>query len=207
MIWALWPRWCDAAESVEENYKRQYADVKFHRDFAAVLSDPSITAVALARPAVTHTKWQGRLWKPGRMSSWKSPSPSMSATARNSSVWRALTIEFSWSATSSDTTAILKLQQVIQEGSLGKINYVYSNRLNIGKIRTEENILWSFAPHDISVMLSLLNEMPSRVSCQEGAWLNRDVFELTLSHFEFPSGVQTHYIRDLAASRHIRNIW
>ena len=56
--------------------------------------------------------------------------------------------------------AILKLQELIQDGALGKINYLYSNRLNIGKIRTEENILWSFAPHDISVMLSLLDEMP-----------------------------------------------
>src|SRR5205823_9911933 len=71
--------------------------------------------------------------------------------------------------------AILKLQQLIQDGTLGKINYLYSNRLNIGKIRTEENILWSFAPHDISVMLSLLNEMPSTVSCQGGAWLNHGV--------------------------------
>jgi UDP-2-acetamido-3-amino-2,3-dideoxy-glucuronate N-acetyltransferase len=75
---------------------------------------------------------------------------------------------------------------------LGKINYFYSNRLNIGKIRTEENILWSFAPHDISVMLSLLDEMPVRISCQGGAYLNRDVADVTLSHFQFASGVQGH---------------
>ena len=62
---------------------------------------------------------------------------------------------------------------LIATGALGKINYLYSNRLNIGKIRTEENILWSFAPHDISVMLALLSEMPARVSCHGGAYLNR----------------------------------
>ena len=62
--------------------------------------------------------------------------------------------------------AILKMQELIRDGTLGKIHYMYSNRLNIGKIRSEENILWSFAPHDISVMLSLLDEMPTRVSCQ-----------------------------------------
>ena len=88
--------------------------------------------------------------------------------------------------------AILKLQQLIREGALGKITYLYSNRLNIGKIRTEENILWSFAPHDISVMLALLNEMPTRVTCQGSAHLNRDVADVTLSHFDFPSGVQAH---------------
>src|SRR6266704_2107298 len=88
--------------------------------------------------------------------------------------------------------AILKLQKLIQDGTLGKINYLYSNRLNIGKIRTEENILWSFAPHDISVMLSLLNEMPTRVTCQGNAYLNHGIPDVTLSHFEFPSGVQAH---------------
>jgi UDP-2-acetamido-3-amino-2,3-dideoxy-glucuronate N-acetyltransferase len=88
--------------------------------------------------------------------------------------------------------AVLKLQQLVQDGALGKINYVYSHRLNIGKIRTEENILWSFAPHDISVILSLLNEMPNRVTCRGGASLNEGVFDVTLSHFDFPSGVQAH---------------
>src|SRR5205085_7156378 len=88
--------------------------------------------------------------------------------------------------------AILKLQELIASGALGKIDYLYSNRLNIGKIRTEENILWSFAPHDISVMLALLNEMPARVSCQGSAYLSRDVADVTLSHFHFPSGVQAH---------------
>src|SRR6185436_437567 len=88
--------------------------------------------------------------------------------------------------------AILKLRSLIQEGALGKVDYLYSNRLNIGKIRTEENILWSFAPHDISVMLSLLDEMPARVSCQGAAYLNPGVFDVTLSHFNFPSGVQAH---------------
>src|SRR2546422_11708402 len=88
--------------------------------------------------------------------------------------------------------AVLKLQELVANGALGKIDYLYSNRLNIGKIRTEENILWSFAPHDISVMLSLLNEMPTRVACRGTAYLNRDVADVTLSHFEFPSGVQAH---------------
>src|SRR3989442_14325085 len=88
--------------------------------------------------------------------------------------------------------AVVKLQELIQEGALGQINYLYSNRLNIGKIRTEENILWSFAPHVICVMLALLNETPNRVTCQGGAYLNHHIFDVTLSLFEFPSGVQAH---------------
>src|SRR5205085_5137217 len=88
--------------------------------------------------------------------------------------------------------AILKLRQLIVNGDLGKINYLYSNRLNIGKIRTEENILWSFAPHDISVMLSLLKELPTRVTSTGGAYLNRKIYDVTMSQFDFPSGVRAH---------------
>jgi len=88
--------------------------------------------------------------------------------------------------------AVIKLQQLIQKGELGKIYYLYSNRLNIGKIRTEENILWSFAPHDISVMLFLLGETPEKISCHGSAYLNSDIFDVTMSQFEFPGGVQGH---------------
>jgi len=88
--------------------------------------------------------------------------------------------------------ALLKLRTMVQGGELGKINYVYSNRLNFGRIRTEENILWSFAPHDISVMLMLLGEMPVRVSSQGGNYLHRSIADVTVSNFQFSSGVNAH---------------
>ncbi len=88
--------------------------------------------------------------------------------------------------------ALLKLKAMVQGGDLGKINYVYSNRLNLGRIRTEENILWSFAPHDISVLLMLLNEMPFRVSSQGGNYLHRSIADVTMSNFQFDSGVNAH---------------
>src|SRR5256886_4313713 len=88
--------------------------------------------------------------------------------------------------------AVVKLQELIQEGALGQINYLYSNRLNIGKIRTEENILWSFSPHDISEMLSLLNEMPTRFTCQRCPYLSQRASDVRVSNFVFPSGVQAH---------------
>ena len=184
---------CDAEESVETNYRRQYADVRFYREFSAVLSDPSVTAVALATPAVTHYEMAQAALAAGKDVLVEKPLAVdvrhgeelvrlAEAKGRILMVGHILRYH----------PAILKLQELIRDGTLGKINYLYSNRLNIGKIRTEENILWSFAPHDISVMLSLLNEMPTRVSCQGGGWLNHDVVDVTLSHFDFPSGVQAH---------------
>ncbi len=69
--------------------------------------------------------------------------------------------------------AVLKLQELVNRGELGKIQYIYSNRLNLGKFRTEENILWSFAPHDISVILMLLGEMPRSVAAHGSSYLNK----------------------------------
>lgn len=88
--------------------------------------------------------------------------------------------------------AILKLKEMVDAGELGKIQYIYSDRLNIGKIRTEENILWSFAPHDISVMLLLLGEMPLEVNAHGGNYLQSHVADVTLTSLSFASGVKGH---------------
>ena len=88
--------------------------------------------------------------------------------------------------------AVLKLGEMIEAGSLGRVEYVYSNRLNMGKLRTEENILWSFAPHDISVILALLGEQPLSVSSHGEAFLQRNVSDVTLTSIEFPNNVKAH---------------
>src|SRR2546422_2153828 len=88
--------------------------------------------------------------------------------------------------------AVVALKSMIQGGELGRIQYIYSSRLNLGKLRTEENILWSFAPHDISVMLSLLGELPDRVSAHGGSYLNPQIFDTTLTTCDFKSGVKAH---------------
>ena len=88
--------------------------------------------------------------------------------------------------------AVIRLREMVFAGTLGKVEYIYSNRLNIGKLRTEENILWSFAPHDISVILALLGEEPMRVSAFGGDYLNEGVYDTTLTTMEFPNGVKSH---------------
>lgn len=88
--------------------------------------------------------------------------------------------------------AVIKLKDLINSGELGKIRYIYSNRLNLGNFRTEENILWSFAPHDISVILYLLEEMPRQVSTQGGNYLNPDITDVTITTMDFPGGVKAH---------------
>lgn len=88
--------------------------------------------------------------------------------------------------------AVLKLKEIIDRGELGKIQYIHSNRLSMGKVRSEENILWSFAPHDISLILYLLNEFPSEVSAAGFCHLQKDIEDVTISTLNFPSGVGSH---------------
>jgi UDP-2-acetamido-3-amino-2,3-dideoxy-glucuronate N-acetyltransferase len=88
--------------------------------------------------------------------------------------------------------AILELKKLILAGELGNIQYIHSSRLNLGKLRAEENILWSFAPHDISAILYLLEELPEQVSATGGSYVNPQIFDTTLTTCEFPSGVKAH---------------
>jgi UDP-2-acetamido-3-amino-2,3-dideoxy-glucuronate N-acetyltransferase len=184
---------CDANPSVETTYKPKYPNLKFYRDFQQVLSDPSIQAVALATPAVTHYELAKAALNAGKDVMVEKP---LAVDVKHGEELVRLAEKNGRILMVGHILryhpAVLKLSDLIRQGALGRINYLYSNRLNIGKIRTEENILWSFAPHDISVMLALLGETPSKVSCNGGAYLNHDVVDVTLSHFDFPSGVQAH---------------
>ena len=88
--------------------------------------------------------------------------------------------------------AVLKLRELIDAGELGKINYIYSNRLNFGKVRTKENALWSFAPHDVAVILRLLGQSPIEVSATGGAYISEGIADVTVSNLLFSDNSRAH---------------
>lgn len=88
--------------------------------------------------------------------------------------------------------AVVKLKELVASGELGKLEYVYSNRLNLGMMRTEENIWWSFAPHDVSVILSILGEVPKEIHAFGSDIVQKGIFDTTLVDLEFPGGVKAH---------------
>lgn len=88
--------------------------------------------------------------------------------------------------------AIIRLHELVLSGELGKIRYLYSNRLSLGKIRREENILWSFAPHDIAIILRLLGRMPFEVSACGGTYLQPNIPDVTVTNLLFDNGVRAH---------------
>ena len=86
----------------------------------------------------------------------------------------------------------LKLRSIVDAGELGRVQYLYSNRVNLGRIRREEDILWSFAPHDISMILSLVRQDPEEVWATGAAYLHRSIADVTTTHMTFPGGERAH---------------
>ena len=88
--------------------------------------------------------------------------------------------------------AILKIKELIDHGKIGKLQYIYSNRLNLGTVRTEENSLWSFAPHDFSIFQFLTQSYPTNVQASGGAFLQPHIHDTTLTTIEYPQNIKGH---------------
>lgn len=162
-------------------------------DFTDLLQNPDINAVAIASPAISHYSiakealLAGKdvfVEKPLALEVSEGQELIELAAQRGQILMVGHILQYH--------STVLKLKELVDSGELGKLQYVYSNRLNIGKIRSEENILWSFAPHDISVMLLLLEEMPTQVSAHGGNYLQAQVADVTLTSLSFASGVKGH---------------
>lgn len=88
--------------------------------------------------------------------------------------------------------AVVRLRELVGAGELGKIHYIYSNRLSLGKVRREENILWSFAPHDIAIVLRLMGNLPFQVTACGGSYLQPNIADVTVTNLLFDNGVRSH---------------
>ena len=87
---------------------------------------------------------------------------------------------------------IVRLLELVRSGELGKVRYICSNRLSLGKVRREENILWSFAPHDIAIILRLMGAMPFQVVACGGSYVQPNIADVTVTHLLFDNGVRAH---------------
>lgn len=90
--------------------------------------------------------------------------------------------------------AFMRMRDYVKQGNLGELQYIYSNRLSFGKLRKEENILWSFAPHDISMILSVVNSEPTEVSAVGSSYINNDIADVTTTHMKFDGNINAHVL-------------
>lgn len=184
---------CDPHQEACETARQFQSGLTVCPDYAEVLANPDIAAVAIATPAATHYAIVKEALRAGKDVFVEKPlalrvSEGLELVNLAKRQGRILMVGHILQY----HPAVLKLKSLVDSGELGKIQYIYSDRLNIGKIRSEENILWSFAPHDISVILFLLGEIPTEVSAQGGNYLQSHVADVTMTTFSFASGVKGH---------------
>jgi len=184
---------CDKREELKKIYKKKYPDINFTSSFSDVLSDSSIKGVAIATPEETHYTLVKKalladkdvfVEKPLALKLEEGKDLAEIAKRKKKILMVGHILRYH--------PAVNKLKELITQGELGKIQYIYSNRLNIGRIRNKSNILWNFAPHDISIILFLLDEFPEIVFSTGGSYLQPKIFDVTLTSLDFPSGVKAH---------------
>jgi len=88
--------------------------------------------------------------------------------------------------------AIQRIKELIDAGKIGILQYMYSNRLNLGTVRTEENVFWSFAPHDISIFQFFTDSYPQKITSTGGAFLQNKIHDTTMTILEYPDNVKSH---------------
>lgn len=184
---------CDVDTGTLEEYTARYPGINTTTCFEHLLENGEIDAIAIATPAETHFDLARRAMAAGKDIFVEKPlalsrSDGAKLVQMADSLQRILMVgHLLWYH-----PAVLKLYKMVRNGELGRLRYIYSNRLNLGKLRREENVLWSFAPHDISVILGLVDEMPISVQAQGGNYLHARIADTTVSCFRFASGVKAH---------------
>jgi UDP-2-acetamido-3-amino-2,3-dideoxy-glucuronate N-acetyltransferase len=184
---------CDKNETVLAGFKKQYSGVDTCLALHEVLSRKDIDGVAIATPAETHYTLAREalladkhvyVEKPLVLDERQGEELIDLALERKRVLMVGHLLQYH--------PAFVRLKDLASKGDLGRINYIHSHRLNLGKIRREENILWSFAPHDISMILSLAREEPESVMTTGGFYLHKKIADVTTTHFDFASGLRAH---------------
>jgi len=178
---------CDLSQERLQRVAQQYP-VRTTTDFEDVLRDPHVEAVAIATPAITHAELAREALRAGKHA-WVEKPLALSVQEAERLIEQAEGAErvLMVDHLLEYHPAVEALRRLIRDGALGKVYYAHSQRLNFGVVRTEENALWSLAPHDISVILYLLGEEPRRVRAEGAVYLQEQegIEDMVLLTLEF----------------------
>jgi predicted dehydrogenase len=182
---------CDTREAVRQAVARQHPTAFVTDDVDALLS--RVDAVVIATPATTHAAIARRaveagkpclVEKPFALNVKEAEAVGAAAAARGVPVMAGHLLVFH--------PAVERLASLMRGGELGRVYYMYSLRVNLGQVRADENALWSFGPHDVSVALHVLGEAPVRVAAHGHCYLQPGVEDVVFLTMEFASGTLAH---------------
>ena len=184
---------CDASERARERIAGSFPAARTTADLADALADESVDAVALATPVPTHAELAEAALAAGKHCFVEKPLATNAADAERvvqaaERTGRILMVghllEYH--------PAVTRLKELIDADELGELYYIYGNRLNLGKLRADENALWSLGAHDVSVALHLIGEEPVECVAQGASYVRQGVQDVAFCFLRFPSGVVAH---------------
>jgi predicted dehydrogenase len=184
---------CDASESARARVAPVTPGAKMTGRFEDLLEDETLDAIVLATPVPTHAGLAVRVLEAGKHCFVEKPLAQSVADAKRAvdaaeRTGRTLMVghllEYH--------PGVQKLKELADSGELGDIHYIYGNRLNLGKLRADENALWSLGAHDISVLLHLVGEEPVEVSARGESYLQPGIEDVVFCFLRFPSGISAH---------------
>jgi predicted dehydrogenase len=185
---------CDADAAARDRVAAQFPGARATGDLDELLADPTLDAIALATPVPTHADLAVRVLEAGKHCFVEKPLAQSVADAERAvaaahASGRVLMVghllEYH--------PGVRKLKELTESGELGdEIFYIYGNRLNLGKLRADENALWSLGAHDVSVVLYLAGEEPVEVAAHGGSYVRQGVQDIVFCFMRFPSGLVAH---------------
>ncbi len=195
----------DPDELRRETVAGRYPGNRAATDFAELTADPDVDAIVLATPASAHAEHARAALRAGKHVLVEKPLALNTADCRelcSLADEQGLTLMVGHTFIYSEP--VRALRKLIQDGDLGKILYVYAQRLNLGIIREDLNALWNFGPHDISILLYLLDSVPTHVSARQFPLLGRQNEDVAFVVLEFPDGVVGHVHESWLDPRKVR---
>src|ERR1700742_2023110 len=184
---------CDADPAQRERWQPMFPDTRFTADLQDLLDDETLDAIVLATPVPTHGPLAERVLAAGKHCFVEKP--------------LAYSVDEAEAAVQAARRAdrilmvghllvyhpgVAALEEIKAAGELGELNYIYSQRLNLGKLRADENALWSLGAHDVSVVLHLAGEEPELIEARGESYRRRPVEDVVFCFLRFPSGLAAH---------------
>ena len=180
---------CDASQDIRQGLVRQYPDAQVVADYGEVLADEKIQAVVLAVPAIDHFDTARQALEAGKHVYVEKPiSLSYDHARQLTELAESRGLVLMVGHLMEYHPALRLLKQIVDAGELGEILYLYSERVNLGVVRQDENALWSLAPHDISMILHLVDEEPESVSARGASYLQEGIEDVVFANLRFADG-------------------
>ncbi len=184
---------CDFNPASEEKVRTLSDTIKFTTNVDDVLKDDDINAVIVATPAETHYQVTKDALEAGKNVLVEKPITLYSGETKELiEIAEKGNLKLMVGHVLLYHPAVKKIKECIDNGKIGNLQYIYSNRVNLGALRTEENILWSFAPHDISIIQYLTESFPNEVHAHGAIILQSNIEDTTLTYLNYPGNVNAH---------------